>query len=344
MLPKNARYVLWSAIAMAAYGLFHAYDSGLLSATLARMSLDSTGQLPSQSSFATTAPAPVSPATALEFLGTDFTRGNGPGTVANTYFSFPDVATDCLPIYPVTVIWRAKPEPKTGYYTTFFWGNDGPFQWNQGKPDSYWGAHPYPDTGAGDFDVHHWEIATDFGGDIVETLAGTRRKLVTGAWFRQGFRAWRTVTGKKVHRFYIDLPSLAPDSIIEARIDASFGNVDPPNPALVWGGAPWGHIYGNDETYRGQIMGIQIYNKALTEDEMLQEARAPLSTQAGRESIWYMKLNPTVEDMSSDVDSGTYGNCGRKKRLPVLRVDQKDVGLQESQNAASVKVRSWAAP
>jgi hypothetical protein len=91
-------------------------------------------------------------------------------------------------------------------------------------------------------------------------------------------------------------------------------------------------------------MGIQIYNKALTEDEMLQEARAPLSTQAGRESIWYMKLNPTVEDMSSDVESGTYGNCGRKKRLPVLRVDQKDVDLQESQNAASVKVRSWAAP
>ena len=65
---------------------------------------------------------------------------------------------------------------------------------------------------------------------------------------------------------------------------------------------------------------------------MLQEARAPLSTEAGRESIWYMKLNPTVEDMSSDVESGTHGGCEREKRRPVLRVDQEDIDLQNSED------------
>ena len=343
MQRTNRRYLLWLTAALATVGLFQAYDSGLVSIAFARLHPVFFSTSPSPISFPT-ATATGPPATALEFLGTDFTRGNGPGTDSNTYFSFDDVATDCLPIYPVTVIWRAKPHRKTGYYTTFFWGNDGVFQWKEGKPDSYWGAHPYPDTGANDFDTHHWEIATDFGGDVVDTLAGTRKKLVIGLWFTQGFRAWRSLTGRKIHRFYIDLPSLSPDSIIEARIDSSFGNVDPPNPALVWGGAPWGRAYDNDETYRGLIRGIQIYNKALTEEDMLQEARAPLSTEAGRESIWYMKLNPTVEDMLSDVESGTHGGCEREKRMPVLRVDQEDIDLQDSEDRATIKVRSWAAP
>jgi len=74
---------------------------------------------------------------------------------------------------------------------------------------------------------------------------------------------------------------------------------------------------------------------------MLQEARAPLSTQAGKDAIWYLKLNPTVEDMLSDVESGTNGDCGRKKRTPVLRVDRQDIDLQNGQDRATAKVRSW---
>jgi hypothetical protein len=343
MQRTSRRYLLWLTAALAAVGLFHAYDSGLFSIAFARLRPVHFSESPTPTPLPT-ATTPGSPATALEFLGTGFTRGIGPGTDANTYFSFDDVATDCLPIYPVTIIWRAKPEHKTGYYTTFFWGNDGLFQWKDGTPDSYWGAHPYPDTGAGDFETHHWEIATDFGGDIIQTLAGTRKKLVTGSWFTQGFRAWRSLTGKKVHRFYIDLPSLNPDSIIEARIDSAFGNVDPPNPALVWGGAPWGRVYGNDETYRGLIRGIQIYNQVLTEEDMLQESRAPLSTAAGKESIWYMKLNPTVDDMLSDVEGGPHGGCAHEKRRPVLRIDQETVDLDDGEDRARIKVRSWAAP
>lgn len=327
------------AIAAAAFVAFGGYGKGRLREALERWRPGAADRA-SNSALA----APTLPAAALEFLGTGFTRGNGPGTSSNTYFAFRDVAADCLPIYPVTVIWRAKPEQKTGYYTTFFWANDGSFVWKNGKPDSYWGAHPYPDTAAGDFTVHHWEIATDFGGDILETISGDPMTVANGRWYLQGFRAWRDPSGQKVHRFYVDLPSLDPDTVIEARVDASFGNATPPNSAFVLGGAPWGSNFGNDETYRGLIRGLQIYNTVLTEAEMLQEARTPLSSSAGRDSIWYLKLDPTVEDMTSDVESGPRGNCGQRRRAPVLRVNQSDIERQGSSGRETVKVRSWRSP
>lgn len=182
--------------------------------------------------------------------------------------------------------------------------------------------------------------SSDFGGDIVETMGGTRKALVTGTWYLQGFRAWRANSGRKIHRFYIDLPSMESHSIIEAQVDSSFGNVNPPNPALVWGGAPWGSDFGNDETYRGLIRGIQIYNDLLTEKDMLREARAPLSTPAGRRSIWYLKMNPMLDDMWSDVESGPQGSCGRIRRQPVLRVDGRDVDLGDARDREAIKVKS----
>jgi hypothetical protein len=57
-----------------------------------------------------------------------------------------------------------------------------------------------------------------------------------------------------------------------------------------------------------------------------------------------MKLNPTVESMLSDVESGTHGGCEREKRMPVLRVDQGNIDLQDGEHRESIKVRSWAAP
>lgn len=334
------RYVCRLAVAIAAFGVLVACGDGQFAATSGGADRDfsDAAQLPAATP-ASGVPTATSPS-ALSFLGTGFTRGNGPGTPTNTYFAFADTPRDCLPIYPVTIIWRAKPEPKTGYYSTFFWGNDGKFRWKNGMPDSYWGAHPYPDTGSGNFNLQHWEIATDFGGDIIETMGGTRKALVTGTWYLQGFRAWRANSGRKIHRFYIDLPSMESNSIIEAQVDSSFGNVNPPNPALVWGGAPWGSEFGNDETYRGLIRGIQIYNDLLTEKDMLREARVPLSTPAGRSSIWYLKMNPMLHDMRSDVESGPHGSCGRIRREPVLRVDGRDVNPGEARDREAIKVKS----
>src|SRR5882672_10046856 len=62
-----------------------------------------------------------------------------------------------FPIYDATYVFRVLPYAKVSesnprYWTTFFWGNtdnndssgDTLFSWNNGRPDSYYGAHPYP--------------------------------------------------------------------------------------------------------------------------------------------------------------------------------------------------------
>jgi len=187
--PKFKRYALWLSVLLALGAGFHGYDSGYFTFALARLKLQVAGESASATESPSAAPEP--PRTALEFLGTGFTEGRARHAFQYILLRFADVTTDCLPIYPVTVIWRAKPDRKTGYYSTFSGETTVAFKWKQGIPDSFWGAHPYPDTGVGNFNVHHWEIATDFGGDIVDTIAGTRRTLVTGAWYAQGFRAWR---------------------------------------------------------------------------------------------------------------------------------------------------------
>src|SRR5262249_48671437 len=45
-----------------------------------------------------------------------------------------------FPIYDATYIFKVYPRKKTGtynYYTTFFWGNDGTFTWDNGNANTY---------------------------------------------------------------------------------------------------------------------------------------------------------------------------------------------------------------
>src|SRR5437867_1557351 len=55
-----------------------------------------------------------------------------------------------FPIYDATYIFKVYPRKKTSedgdflYYTTFFWGNDGRFDWDSGNANTYYGMHPYP--------------------------------------------------------------------------------------------------------------------------------------------------------------------------------------------------------
>ena len=94
-----------------------------------------------------------------------------------------------FPIYNATYIFSVFPRKKdassypNGYYTTFFWGNDGAFDWNDGAGATYYGAHPYPvpaPYGAG-----QWEISVNRSdyvtGSEVNGTAGTRRRFGPGA-------------------------------------------------------------------------------------------------------------------------------------------------------------------
>src|SRR5262249_8390967 len=208
----------------------------------------------------------------------------GSAAVASTMrFRFSDPENAGLPIYGpggngVTYIWRAYPRQQNGYYTAFFWGNDGEFWWDGGIPNTFYGAHPYPDV-PGNLvgSTHKWEIAVE-GNDFVNGV------VVYNRWYTQAFRAWSDGSGKH-HEFYWDLPNTDASHVVIRISSSGYGNKNPPSPALTWGDAPWNP--GN-EVWDGVLRGFQIYNSKLSLNDIQSEVNAPLSTSAGSASIWYL--------------------------------------------------------
>jgi hypothetical protein len=209
-----------------------------------------------------------------------------------------------LDMYPATYIWRAYPRRQSGYYTTFFWGTGGTeFFWDNGRANSYYGAHPYPQnppTGS----THYWEIATGFGGDY---FGSPPVPVAYDRWYTQALVARRTGSGKQTI-FYYDLPDTS--KAIDVTVSSSFGNKNPPAPALTWGDAPWivsenpnTHGQGH-EVYNGILRGIQVYSTSLSLADMLSEASSPLSTSSGAANIWYLNLDPRPDDISDKSGAG----------------------------------------
>jgi len=209
-----------------------------------------------------------------------------------------------LRIYPATYLWRAFPRRQSGYYTTFFWGTGGTeFWWDRGMPNSFYGAHPYPQnppTG----NTHYWEIATDRGLDL---FGNPPVPVVYDRWYTQALVAWDTGSGKRTNFHYNQHDT---SKFIEHTTGASFGNITPPTPTLTWGDAPWivpenpdTHGQGH-EVYNGVLRGIQIYSTKLSLADILSEASSPLSTHAGAKNIWYLNLDPKPDDISDKSGAG----------------------------------------
>jgi hypothetical protein len=227
--------------------------------------------------------------------GLDFPGSNGGSSTIR--FRFANPQNNGLPIYGpggagVTYIWRAYPRQQAGYYTAFFWGNDGNFIWRNGNADTYYGAHPYPRNGPSS-STHDWEIAIEQG-DFVNGA------VVYNRWYTQALRVWSDANGKH-HEFYWDLPNTDAAHRVTVNSPTSWGNVNPPSPALTWGDAPWNP--GN-EIWDGVLRGIQIYNSLLALNDIQSEAAVPLSTSAGMGSIWYLNSNPTPTDISDKSGQG----------------------------------------
>lgn len=222
----------------------------------------------------------------LDFQGSDSTDGT-------VRFKF----TNPLAIYPATYIWKLYPRQQSDYYTTFFWGNDdgrgdlSTFHWDNGHSNSYYGAHPYPNFP--NTQQHRWEIATDASGDFVSN------ELVTyNRWYTQALVAWSDGAGKHTV-FYWDLPDAS--KVIEHVAPTSYGNTDPPAPALTFGDAPWNP---SNEIMNGVLRGIQIYSVNLSLGDVLAEIATPQSTAAGASNIWYLNLNPTPTDIADKSGNG----------------------------------------
>lgn len=244
------------------------------------------------------------PSTILALTGLDFPGSAAVSTTLRFKFNNPS------PIYPATYIWRAYPRQQAGYYTAFFWGNDDgqgnicTFLWvgNCSSADTYYGAHPYPQNPPDD-NTHYWEIS-------VEQDDYTKGVVVYNRWYTQALRVWSDGSGKH-HEFYWDLPKTDASHRVIRTSPRSWGNTNPPNPALTWGDAPWNP--GN-EVWNGIIRGIQIYSSNLSVADILSEVATPLSTSAGANNIWYLNLNPTPSDISDKSGKGHHPVWAGSKR------------------------------
>jgi hypothetical protein len=237
----------------------------------------------------------------LEFPRNEIPRGE------TVRFKFASPHLRGLPIYGpggngVTYIFKVLPRGQTGYYTTFFWGNDdgngdlGTLFWHNGASDTYYGAHPYPDSGTPDGTTHRWEISVNQGDVTTENGA-----VDYGRWHTQALRVWRDVNGKKHHEFYWDLPATDEAHMVTYEAPATYAETNPPAPALTFGDAPWSP---GRELCSCVLRGIQIYSSLLSPTDIQQEIASPLSTTAGGASIWYLNVNPTPTDISDKSGRG----------------------------------------
>lgn len=221
--------------------------------------------------------------------GLDFPSNGDTRTDIRFRFSGPDLQ----PMYPATYLWRVKLRRQSGYYTTFFWGPDGPF-----TGASYYGAHPYPDgepkPGSRD---HKWEMSID-GRDVVEDANGHSTQLGYDVWRTQALRVFDDGS-RKVHEFYWDLPDTT--KVIKVQLDRNYGQSAPLNPALTFGDAPWS--LGN-ERLSGILRGIQLYSAALPPRDIVAESSVPGSTTTGASGLWYLNLDPQPDDIADKSGRG----------------------------------------
>lgn len=197
------------------------------------------------------------------------------------------------------------------YYTTFFYGNNGSFNYGAGYDQSYYGAHPYPipaNTGDG-----KWEISVNANDYI--TRDDTSAPYLTEKWHSQAFRVQNTSGNIHEFKFWIDLPSVTTANTITQSVNSA--RTTAPSPCIIFGQAPdngsgqsWGG-YSRWEETNGIIRGVQIYAAVLTEAQItalaaLETNAAVLAkcTELGISAPWYLNMNWTVTDISDKSGNG----------------------------------------
>jgi hypothetical protein len=236
-----------------------------------------------------------------------------------------------FPIYPATYIFRVYPRKKivptnspTGYYTIFFWGNNGTFTWAAGgSANTYYGMHPYPALGTGPPNgAGAWEISVN------SADPNTGVEVAWDRWHQQAIRVRRVSADTTEHEFYYDWDPANPPATCSVATKClsqtvqfpTWATTNPPNPAIVIGQAPdqcgpppcstglsWGGYPGWEE-FNGIIRGIQIYSNYLSLADIAAEINSPKSSAAGLASIWYLNLNPRPSDVTDKKATGTAHN------------------------------------
>jgi hypothetical protein len=233
-----------------------------------------------------------------------------------------------LSMYPATYLFKVYQRnqvtrsPNNRYYTTFFWGNNGEFDWGAEYGQSYYGAQPYPSPA--NSNDGKWEISV-IANDFITRDDGSSPYVTNNAWYSQAFVAENAGGSTRHHKFYIALPSVSTANTITAD---HFGGDDvPPSPALMFGQAPddgaglsWGHYPGWEEQ-NAIIRGIQVYSSVLTEAQIVDlsamETDAEVLAYCSSESItslWLLLMNPTPTDVTDKSGNARHGSWAGSER------------------------------
>lgn len=221
-------------------------------------------------------------------------------------------STNLLPFSPAAYIWEVTPVQQTGYYTTFFWGNnDGSF--NAGQ--TYCGFHPYPQGGASGT-VHNWEISAN-GQDIIVDDNGNSTVVVKGVKYTQAATV-EVVGSDYVMKYYWNLPDLT--KVISYTFPT--GNYTaPPSPVLTLGGNAWAP---SGENLSGDFRRFKAFTAILSTTDISAESAdlTRLVTSAGYANIWLGISNWTsTSDLTCDYGTGrsfAWSDGGNRATLVAL--------------------------
>jgi hypothetical protein len=262
-------------------------------------------------------PSAVVAQSALDFPS----NGDSPsGQLVGFKFSSPHL--DGLPLFGVdgdgiTWIREYTPYPQAGYYVVHWYAAASTDFLTDTYPN-YYGLHPYPlDQPRSTETTHYWELAgvgfeEEEGdgshiGDNLLTRAGTRLEVVKDVKYLQALRMTRN-TGTQITTAvgYLNLPSTANSNVIEVVSDNTYGDSNPNPPEVFFGDSRWA---AGVERLSGKLGRIKIFNKPLTEADMLLEAAdmSQIVTVAGAASIWWGKSNWLASDLSGSTIPSDFG-------------------------------------
>lgn len=208
------------------------------------------------------------------------------------------VGANLLPFAPATYIWEVTPTQQTGFYTTFFWGNDDGTAFD--AAETYAGFHPYPQGSPGSAGtVHNWEISAN-GVDRILDENSHDTTVTKGVKYLQAATV-QVVSTNYVIKFYWDLSDTT--KLIQLTF-ATANYIASPSPALFVGGNAWA---STTENLSGDFQRFKSFTAILTLSDISSEGAdmTRLVTAAGTSNIWFGKTTYTSNtDLTCNYGTG----------------------------------------
>lgn len=217
-----------------------------------------------------------------------------------------DGVTYLMKVYPREIT-RAGSVAGDRYWTFFFWGNgttddtpSGVFSWDGGVPNTYYGAHPYPNPAPNGSNCN-WEISV-----LMQDITGPQVEF--DRWYTQAFRAWRASSSVCNHEYYWDLDLWTSSGGTQGRItyqvnDSGWADTNPPVPMITVGQAAWMDVASNEEC-NARIRSIQFFDTLLSVDDCIDEHATPGATGV---QAWFRCINPKSDDVQDRSGRGNHG-------------------------------------